>query len=123
MKLLIVQLSDMHCKDNTPIQSLKIQKAADALKPLGSFDSVVLLFTGDLTDTASVNEFSVGRKILANFVSALSNVFNCGNIPTMIVPGNHDMVLPEDSRDAQEILTWKKLDHLGDELGKLDSFF
>lgn len=123
MRILIVQLSDMHCRDNTPNHSVKIPKIADALKTIGPFDGAAFLFTGDLTDTASKNEFSVGRKILANAISALGDVLQCGTIPLLIVPGNHDMVLPNDARDANEILSWEKADHLDDELKNLNSFF
>lgn len=122
MKYLIIQLSDMHCKDNR--NTLKIEKAIAAVKTLGRFDGAVLVFSGDLTEEASKNEFRSGRRLLGTFLTGLSTELNCGFINTMIVPGNHDMYLPEDSRGVVEIEAWNNKDeHLSDELQRLNNFF
>ena len=53
MKIMIVQLSDMHCKVNDGNMSLKIKKVANAIRTLGKVDRSLLVFSGDLTDSGS----------------------------------------------------------------------
>lgn len=125
MKILFVQFSDMHC-NGKDFRLNKIDKAIAALKTLGTVDQAVLIFSGDLADTASPNEFKMGRKALGCLLSRIGKIVNSW-VPLLIVPGNHDMVLPDDSRGIEEITNWSKNnvldDHLDEELDKLDDFF
>lgn len=123
MKVLFVQLSDMHCKTIDKSSTQKLEKAVAALKTLGKIDHAVLVFSGDLTDTNSNKEYQIGRKMLGKFLRDLGEALDCGFIRTEIVPGNHDMDLPEDCRNAATIETWKKEDHLEEELDRQDRFF
>ena len=56
MKIMIVQLSDMHCKVNDGNMSLKIKKVANAIRTLGKVDRSLLVFSGDLTNSGSSEE-------------------------------------------------------------------
>lgn len=123
MKILFVQLSDMHIKANNYQFKTKIDKAVAAIKTLEKANHVVLIFSGDLVDTADINEFKAAKHIMGSFITKLSTEINCGFINTLIVPGNHDMVLPKESRVASDIIHWNKDEHLNDELEKLASFF
>lgn len=123
MKLLFVQLSDMHCHKSDRYLTEKLYKAVSAIRTLGKMDGAVLVFSGDLCDTADSDEFYTGRYLLGTFLSQLSKSLNCGFIHTKIVPGNHDMILPEGSRGAEEIKTWNKDEHLSEELDRLEKFF
>jgi len=123
MKLLFVQLSDMHCRSSDYSLTQKLDKAASAIRALGKADGVVLVFSGDLTDTANPNEFKTARHLLGKFLRQLSEALKCGFIHTQIVPGNHDMILPEGSRGAKEIQGWNKDEHLYEELDRLKDFF
>lgn len=123
MKLLFVQLSDMHCHSSDYSLTEKLNKAVRAIRTLGKVDGAVLIFSGDLTDTADPNEFKTGRHLLGMFLNQLSEALSCGFIHTKIVPGNHDMILPEESRGASEIETWNKDEHLSEELDRLKGFF
>ena len=123
MKVLFIQLSDMHCGANDYKLNEKITKIPNALKHIGNFDHVILIFSGDLVNTANQNEFKVGRKKIGQLLSALSEEFNCGFINTVIVPGNHDILLSDDCRNAHEILAWEKDDHIDDELNLMKDFF
>jgi len=127
MKILIVQLSDIHCNSCDFNYVERIDKASEALRSLGEFDGVVLTFCGDLTNSATKEEFSVGKLLLERFIKQVTNDLGCGDIPIVIVPGNHDMVLSDKSRGIEAILAWQKareLDkHLDNELSYLDNFF
>ena len=82
MKLLFVQLSDMHCSSSDGYLTRKIDKSIDAIKTLGKVDKAVLIFSGDLTNEAFPNEFKAGKHLLGKFLTKLSNALNCGFIHT-----------------------------------------
>lgn len=121
MKLLFVQLSDMHCNDSADKYTCKIDKAVDAIRSLGNVDAAVFIFSGDLTDTAAENEFKAGRKVIGRFISLLKEALGCGFIPTMIVPGNHDIVLQPGCRTAGEMEKWNKLERFPEEVARMQS--
>lgn len=123
MKLLFVQLSDIHCKASDKNLTQKLEKAVSAIKTLGKIDHAVLVFSGDLTDTNSNTEYRIGRCLIGKLLADLSSALNCGFIHTEIVPGNHDMDLPEDCRDALTIEKWNKDEHMEEELGRQYRFF
>ena len=123
MKTIIIQLSDLHCSSSAYKYSQKIDKVIDAIRPLGHFDNAFLIISGDLTDKASPNEFKAAKSVIGRFLSGLSNELSCGFIHSMIVPGNHDMLLPDGSRRASEIEDWNKDEHLDEELERLKEFF
>ena len=123
MKVLIIQLSDMHCSVGDRNNDFKIQKAVDVIKTLGKVDSAIMVFSGDLSDKASRDEFATGKHLLGLFLAKLGEELNCGKITSAIVPGNHDIFLPEGCRGSSEIIKWNKEDHLSDEVKRLDSFF
>ena len=123
MKLLFIQLSDMHCSSSAAEYKLKIDQAAAAIKTIGDFDKIILVFSGDLTNTADENEFKAAKQVIRRFISKIAPLNHNDFIHVMIVPGNHDMVLPEDARTSAEIETWDKEEHLYSELDRISSFF
>ncbi len=124
MKILVIQMSDMHCNAGDGKRITKFVKAAQIIRnSFGKVDKILLVFSGDLTNTANINEFKAAKALLGNFLFELSKQFNCGFINTFVVPGNHDMDLPDDCRDANEIITWEKADHLADEQTRLKNFY
>lgn len=124
MKILFLQISDLHCTDSSDTHSQKIEKAITALNSKVYYDKVVLILSGDLVDSASKNEFRAARKVISSFISALKREKDCGFIEIKVVPGNHDMYLPEDSRNGATIESWKNQDeHLDEENERLKNFF
>lgn len=124
MKLLIVQMSDMHCKQEEINNKYKIEKAVRAICTLGSVDGAMLVFSGDLANTAQKSEYSVGKQMLGAFLKNLGDSLNCGFINTFIVPGNHDIDLTgDDVRTSSDITSWNKDDHISDELKLQKNFF
>lgn len=124
MKILFVQLSDMHCKSSDYGNTKKIEKAIDALKTLGQIEGVILLFSGDLSNSAQTNEFKVGKQMLGIFLKKIWDDLNCHNVKTMIVPGNHDIDLSGESiRTAADIDKWTLIDHLDEETKLLSAFY
>lgn len=122
MKLIVIQLSDMHCEATADSFTRKMEQAVSAIKSQGPFDRAVVVFSGDLTDTANKNEFKAARKVMGYFLSEIGKLVN-SFVCLMIVPGNHDMYLPEDSRGVKEIESWDKDEHLPEELERLKQFY
>ena len=123
MKLLIIQLSDLHCTDSADLSSTKIQKAVDAILANGRFDKVIGVFSGDLTASAMPNEYKTARDVINAFIYSLRKTADCGFIQILIVPGNHDLYLPKGDRDIKVIEKWVLLDHVDEELKRLSQFF
>lgn len=123
MKLLIIQLSDLHCMDHVDTSSIKIQKAVDAIVANGRFDKAIIVFSGDLTASAMPNEYKAARDVINTFIYNLRQTSGCSFIQLLIVPGNHDLCLPEGDRDIKVIEKWVLRDHVDEELKRLSRFF
>lgn len=123
MKIMVVQLSDMHCKATDGNMTLKIEKVVSAIKTLGKVDGALLIFSGDLTNSGSRKEMTTASQLIGKLLHKMSESLDCGFIHSKIIPGNHDMNLPDGSRTATEIEKWNKEEHLQDELDRMKPFF
>lgn len=123
MRIAIIQLSDMHCRGTDFNLTRKLEKAVRAIATSTSIDKAILVFSGDLVDTNSEEEYKAARRLIGKFLNDLGKTLKRGAIKTYIVPGNHDMHLPKDSRTAADIETWNMEAHLEDELGRQARFF
>ena len=72
MKLLILHLSDMHCKVSDGTMFLKIEKAIDAVNALDKYDGAVVCFSGDLTNTGTRKEVGAASKLFGKLLSTMS---------------------------------------------------
>ncbi len=95
MKLLILQLSDIHLTgDNDPImgrvEALRGAVQAEAL----DIDSILVAVTGDLVDRGRERAYEVAGHFLTEVAEALNSVKN-GGVPVQwaFIPGNHDCTL------------------------------
>ena len=122
MKLIIIQLSDMHCGPSADAHTIKIDKAVQAITSLGKFDRAIVVFSGDLTNTAAENEYRAAKQVMGRFLSKLGEKLG-SFIRLLIVPGNHDIVLPKGCRDAKEIESWNLDEHLSEETDRMNNFF
>ena len=61
MRILFVQLSDFHCCSSSSEYKFLIDRAIDAIATTGKYESIVLIFSGDLTNSATSNEFKAGK--------------------------------------------------------------
>lgn len=123
MKILFLQISDIHCKAGDQNLRQKILKIAPALKEIDHFDKIVFIFSGDLADKANENEYKVARLLIGELITTLSESFNCGFINTLIVPGNHDIKLSDGCRTCNDILKFNKAEKIESEIKLMDNFF
>lgn len=123
MKLLILQLSDVHCNDENIEHNDRIEKIGQALRTIDNIDKVVLCFSGDLSASGSIKEINTGRSFISKVLNAMSKSLKCGHIDTYIVPGNHDISIPERGHNSADILSWDKSEKIESELDKMKPFF
>ncbi|MCL2366797.1 MAG: hypothetical protein FWC75_07105 [Oscillospiraceae bacterium] len=64
MKLLFVQIGDMHICYGEKFSETKLQKFCDVLNIHSSVDEVFLLVCGDLTNSGNEGEYSATKRIL-----------------------------------------------------------
>lgn len=67
-------------------------------------DHYVIAFSGDLAASGKINEYRTARTIFPRIFSGIrKRGKNVGFIPLLMVPGNHDLTLPNPARDRQFI--------------------
>lgn len=104
MKIAIIHLSDFHIQENCRICSAKLNALVSALSVLGNVDHYVIAFSGDLAASGKINEYRTARTIFPRIFSGIrKRGKNVGFIPLLMVPGNHDLTLPNPARDWQFI--------------------
>ena len=123
MKLLILQLSDVHCTDENIEHNVRIDKIGSALRSIGNVDKVILCFSGDLSASGSTTEINSGRAFINKVIIAMSKSLKCGHIETYIVPGNHDISIPESGHSSADILSWNRNEKIESELREMKPFF
>lgn len=65
---------------------------------------------------------AVAKVLIGTLLNKMSESLDCGFIYSKIIPGNHDMSLPDTSRTAADIEKWNKEEHLQDELDRMTHF-
>lgn len=123
MKILFLQISDMHCVESDNNNYVKMGAVTNATRSLGKIDGIVVIFSGDLADRNTEKQYQIGTEAIDTLVSSLSREYNCDEIVQVIVPGNHDLHLTKDSRDIKAIEKWNLQEHLQEELDNMKQFF
>lgn len=127
MKIGILHFSDFHVKENEHFLNEKIQKIQSALNVLGRLDEYIIVFSGDLSNSGKANEFKRARFFFNKIIPLLKEKNSGKFVPLCIVPGNHDLLLPENCRDCkiiQAAYDSNKIEELiDDELSYLNNFY
>lgn len=129
MKIVFLQLSDLHLRDNAGASPAKIQALVNSFSAYTPFDGVVVVLSGDIAATGDVNQYKTAATLLGRLVSALRGHYSISekNIKILIVPGNHDIFWGKEGRlDATTIRTFseeEKEKHLQTELMSMRAYF
>ncbi len=127
MKTAIIHISDFHIRENDHIISEKIDKMISALNVLGKIDKYIVIFSGDLAYSGKVNEYKKTKFITGSILKKLLELSNNEKVEFLMVPGNHDMVLDENSRKCDDILKYYKEniidEKLDEEISMFDNFY
>ena len=102
MKIVFVHLSDIHFKASSTAINKKTSKLIDAIKSVSNVDNYIVICSGDTCNSGHIDEYKVAKKFFGHILSELGKHIK-KFIYFYIVPGNHDMVLGNDSRTWQEI--------------------
>jgi len=127
MKILFVHLSDLHITPDFEVNTTKTDKLIAAIKSkMSDVDECILICSGDVANTANKNEYKVARKFFGKIINSLGAEID-KFIRLMIVPGNHDLLLPKGSRSSEEILSYYKdgslMEKYNEELTRNEGFF
>ena len=91
MKILFLQLSDIHIAKRSDGFAVNIPKIVQSLNYLGEIDECIIITSGDITHSGKINEFKVANDMLGNLVNQLKlDKFIDKWLNVLVVPGNHD---------------------------------
>lgn len=128
MKILFLQLSDIHIAKRADGYAINIEKIVQAINFFGDIDECIIIVSGDITQHGYSNEFKVAGDMLGNLVNQLKNKnFNGKWLNIVVVPGNHDLDFTNNDRtfgNIVEALKHKKEEILiENDLASLKSFY
>ena len=104
MKILIIQITDLHIQNITDAKSIDINAIIESLKLLGDVSDIILVTSGDIAFCGKKEEYDCAWwYFYINFFKALSKAFNKNHINNIVVPGNHDIVFDDLSRTIDDI--------------------
>ena len=103
MKIAILHLSDFHIRAKDCFLNQKIDGVLSALNALGKIDDYIVVFSGDLSYSGQISEFKRSKYLLHKIISGIKQKNDNKFVRLFMVPGNHDLCLPENARVRKEI--------------------
>ena len=126
MKVAIIHLSDFHIKSGERFERAKINGILSSLNALGKIDEYLVVFSGDLANSGSINEYRQSRFLFGQLISGIKQKNQDKFVNLFMVPGNHDLCLPENARTCEDIQQAYSDDTIinliDEEIGYLDNF-
>lgn len=105
-RAVLVQLSDIHFKDNARNAVLTRTEAIVAAVgscAFGPDKDLVIVLSGDLAFKGSEAEFGIAGAFLDDLRGRFEASGEYGQVQWVVVPGNHDCVLPPEDQDAARL--------------------
>lgn len=92
MKLLLIQLSDMHFENTEQTHSIKIDKMISAIKANADAEECSIIISGDLAAKGKKTDYQFVKGFIIALLRALNeNGYKNRKIHILSVPGNHDI--------------------------------
>ena len=114
MKIAILHLSDLHIKDKTLIDRVdNLVKSVEY--DIKQIPRLYLVFSGDITNCGSKNEFDIAKSFVSNLTEKLKEKGKISNIETVLVPGNHDCCFDNEKKTRKSILNDCKTDTINED--------
>lgn len=105
MKILLIQLSDIHFALGANTLLSKQEKLQNTLTHQTLLaDKVFICVTGDSVFSGTSSEYNIAHKFITNLHSNLSQEFNTRKIDIVIIPGNHDCDFSHESNTVREAI-------------------
>src|SRR5665213_1832757 len=96
MKIAILHLSDIHLRGADGVTQRVAAIASCAFAASRECDACLVLVTGDISFSASSEEYASAASFLQDIAQAIKNE-GCPVVDVVLVPGNHDCkLIPED---------------------------
>lgn len=101
MKILFLQLSDLHIRDNTLATNQTIPYIINSLKELPKFDEATIILSGDIAFSGKEHEYENAKYFVGKLVTNIKGEFldEDKKIEIIVVPGNHDISFPTNQRN------------------------
>lgn len=113
MKLLVLQLSDIHFRmGHNPVLDRvdAIKKAVQGTE--NAFDGCLIAMTGDVAFSGHSGEYEIAHSFFDQLHASLT-ALRPGHLVEMIfIPGNHDCVLPENNTPSRHLIVDHLLQHI-----------
>lgn len=104
MKAILLHLSDGHINLKQCKITNRVQAIAATMRPLfAEAEQVFIVFTGDIVNAGSVEEFEVALKFLSTLRDTISKDFS-GEVAIITVPGNHDGAFKESKTTRNRLI-------------------
>lgn len=92
MKLLIIQLSDMHFENTNQTHSIYIDKMISAIRSRLSADECIIAVSGDMAAKGKKSDYNYVKGFIAALLRSLNGAgYRNKKIYVLSVPGNHDI--------------------------------
>jgi len=103
MKIGFVLLSDLHLEKNNHFLNIIGSFKRAVITALAGCEHCFIVFSGDITKNASVEQFNLAYDLLLEIQnSILKDLPYCEEVNFVLVPGNHDCVLRNDSENDRK---------------------
>ncbi|RDB05614.1 STAND family AAA ATPase [Runella aurantiaca] len=104
MKILFIQLSDIHFKggENSLLKKADQLFTAISNNTLG-VEKILLLITGDIAFSGKKNEYKIASDFLADLILRIE-IYSKIDVDTIVIPGNHDCDFSDSSRVRETII-------------------
>ena len=125
MKLGIIHISDFHVREDEVFLDYKIDAFINSFNEYNDIRNYVIAFSGDLAFSGKEKEYKKSRYLIGQFIKKLQDKDR--NVDLIMVPGNHDLCLPDNARTIDDIIELFKNpiteDTLTAELAFLDNYY
>lgn len=128
MKILFLHIGDMHIVDRQGINFFQIKKLVDTFHGFGSFDKILLIIAGDISQSGQMEQYGHAKKLIGFLIAQIKRACNYSSkLDVICVPGNHDIDHGGKSRTSDELQTIRNTRAydkcLPGELEKQEAFF
>lgn len=129
MNILFLHLSDAHIKNLRDLNFINVDAMINSLSQVNNFDECVLVFSGDVVQSGKEDEYRFAGKLIGNILKSINVRYFAGkkHIHTLIVPGNHDNLSKNPSRNHDDLKKYyvdkKTEEHFLEDLDELSNFY
>ena len=105
MRLLLVQLSDIHFRTTSNPVAARVPQIAAAIRSTGATpDACVILITGDIACSGQDAEYEIASTFFSDLRRELEHDLPGTSLEFLVIPGNHDCFLPTEKIELRKVV-------------------